>query len=78
MWGTAALDLAYVAAGRFDGFCEIDVKPWETAAGLVLIREAGGLVSQSDGSEYDLNAQNIVAANNILHGMVIEVLSRHE
>ena len=78
MWGTVALDLAYVAAGRFDGFCEIDVKPWETAAGLVLIREAGGLVSQSDGSEYDLNARDIVVANNILHGMVIEVLSRLE
>jgi len=50
--GAAALDLAYVAAGRLDGFWEIGLKPWDTAAGTLLIREAGGLVGTLDGGEY--------------------------
>ncbi len=54
--GSAALDLAYVAAGRIDGFWEIGLKPWDTAAGTLLIREAGGLVGTLDGGEYSRTA----------------------
>ena len=60
--GAAALDLAYVAAGRTDGFFEIGLKPWDTAAGTLMIREAGGLVGTLDGGDYRQNG-NIVAGN---------------
>ena len=58
--GSAALDLAYVAAGRVDGFWEIGLKPWDTAAGTLLIKEAGGLVGTLDGGDYQQGG-NIVA-----------------
>ncbi len=75
VWGAAALDLAYVAAGRFDGFWDESLKPWDTAAGIVLVREAGGLVSRSNGQEYDLAAPDIVASNDNLHGLLIKTLN---
>ncbi len=61
--GAAALDLAYVAAGRLDGFWEIGLQPWDMAAGALLIQEAGGLVSDFDGNNDWLNSGQIVAAN---------------
>lgn len=61
-FGAAALDLAYVAAGRFDGFWERNLKPWDIAAGIVLVREAGGLVQELDGGEI-LKTGNILATN---------------
>ena len=65
--GAAALDLAYVAAGRFDGFWERGLEPWDVAAGIVLVREAGGLVSDMDGGQEMLDCGHIVAANDGLH-----------
>ena len=65
--GAAALDLAYVAAGRFDGFWELDLKPWDIAAGIVLVREAGGLVTELYGGPDLLASGNILAANDHLH-----------
>jgi myo-inositol-1(or 4)-monophosphatase len=62
-WGTASLDLAYLAAGRFDGFWEEGLQPWDMAAGIVLVREAGGLVSDIDGGSGMLANGNILAAN---------------
>lgn len=61
--GAAALDLAYVAAGRLDGFFELRLKPWDMAAGALMVKEAGGLVGALDGSETFLESGNIVAAN---------------
>jgi myo-inositol-1(or 4)-monophosphatase len=58
--GAAALDLAYVAAGRLDGFWEFGLKPWDMAAGVLLIREAGGLTADADGGEHYLESGNIV------------------
>jgi len=58
--GAAALDLAYVAAGRFDAFWEVGLKPWDMAAGVLLIKEAGGLVSDIDGSENFMDSGNVV------------------
>ena len=60
--GSAALDLAYVAAGRFDGFWEFGLKPWDMAAGVVLAREAGAIVKTLDGNEDPLDSGNIIAA----------------
>ncbi len=65
--GAAALDLAYVAAGRYDGFWEFGLSPWDLAAGILLIREAGGYVSDLAGGHDMLNSGTIVAANDHLH-----------
>ena len=64
-FGSAALDLAYVAAGRFDGFWERHLKPWDIAAGIVLVREAGGVVEEIDGGNV-LETGNILASNQSL------------
>lgn len=58
--GAAALDLAYVAAGRLDGFWEFGLEPWDMAAGVLLIREAGGMVTDADGDEHYMDSGNIV------------------
>jgi myo-inositol-1(or 4)-monophosphatase len=65
--GSAALDLAYTAMGRFDGFWEFDLAPWDMAAGLLLVREAGGRVTATGGSEFDLNGRSILATNGRIH-----------
>jgi len=65
--GSAALDLAYVAAGRFDGFWEFGLKKWDTAAGVLLIEEAGGKVSDFDGAAYRLGGAVILATNGLIH-----------
>ncbi len=65
--GSAALDLAGVAAGRFDGFWEFGLKPWDTAAGVLLVEEAGGRVSDFDGKPYRLGGRVILASNGRVH-----------
>jgi len=72
--GAAALDLAYVAAGRTDGFFEIGLKPWDTAAGTLLVREAGGLVGTLDGGEYRQNG-NIIAGNPRVYMALVEAFA---
>ena len=62
-FGSAALDLAWVAAGRFDGYWERGLKPWDMAAGLLLVREAGGFVSDCDGGDDPLKAGSMIAGN---------------
>jgi myo-inositol-1(or 4)-monophosphatase len=64
--GSAALDLAYVAAGRFDGFWEFGLKPWDTAAGVVLVEEAGGKITDLDGKPYVLGGKSILATNGLI------------
>ena len=65
--GSAALDLAYVACGRFDGFWEFGLKKWDTAAGVLLIQEAGGQVSDFAGLAYELGGAVILASNGLIH-----------
>jgi myo-inositol-1(or 4)-monophosphatase len=65
--GSAALDLAYTACGRFDGFFEVGLKPWDIAAGALLVIEAGGRVTQLDGSPLDLNRGEVLASSPVLH-----------
>lgn len=72
--GAASLDLADVAAGRFDGFWELLLAPWDKAAGAVLVREAGGIVTALDGDENVLQHGSIVAGNPKLHGWLMELL----
>lgn len=73
-WGTASLDLAFVAAGRFDGFWEHGLGPWDMAAGIVLVREAGGFVTETDGGPNMLKTGSILAANDPLHPLLIQAL----
>jgi myo-inositol-1(or 4)-monophosphatase len=65
--GSAALDLANVAAGRYDGFWEFNLNPWDTAAGVLLVREAGGTVTRFDGSAFRLKSDEVLASNGIIH-----------
>ena len=74
--GAAALDLAYVAAGRFDGFWESKLKPWDVAAGQLLVREAGGAVTGFDGSDYSVYEHRILASNGQIHGEMVATLAR--
>ncbi len=75
--GSATLDLAYVAAGRLDGFWELGLGPWDMAAGALLITEAGGLVGDLEGNEGYLKSGNIVAGNPKVFAAIIQLLSRH-
>jgi myo-inositol-1(or 4)-monophosphatase len=73
-FGSAALDLAYVAAGRFDGFWERGLKPWDFAAGALLVREAGGFAREPDGQDF-MATGDIVAANESLLGPLVKTLA---
>lgn len=73
--GSAALDLANVACGRVDGFWEFNLNPWDTAAGVVLVREAGGMVSRFDGSPFRIDSRETLASNGIIHQELMEVMA---
>lgn len=73
--GAAALDLAYLAAGRFDGFWELKLKPWDTAAGCLMVEEAGGVISDISGNPWNLESPVILASNGLIHDQMIKVLS---
>lgn len=74
--GAAALDLAYLAAGRLDGFWEVKLKPWDVAAGTLLIQEAGGTVSSFDGSPYTVRNHRILASNGLIHHEMVAMLAQ--
>jgi myo-inositol-1(or 4)-monophosphatase len=74
--GSAALDLCYVAQGRCDGFWEMDLHPWDTAAGLVILEEAGGTVTGFGGNSFSIYGKQIVASNGKIHQEMVEVLKR--
>jgi myo-inositol-1(or 4)-monophosphatase len=74
-FGSAALDLAYVAAGRFDGFWELGLKPWDIAPGILLAREAGAIVTDFVGGDRMLETGDIVAAPPTLHGPMLEIIA---
>ena len=73
--GSAALDLAYVACGRFDGFWEINLNPWDVAAGVLMVKESGGIVTQYDNSLYNIFDETIVATNGGIHEQVLKVIN---
>ena len=72
--GSAALDLAWVAAGRLDGFWERDLQPWDIAAGLLLVTEAGGTVTDAEGGEEMLAKGSVCAGNLDIHPLLLERL----
>jgi myo-inositol-1(or 4)-monophosphatase len=72
--GSAAVDLCYLACGRFDGFWELKLKPWDVAAGAVIVREAGGRVSNFDDGEFSIYDGEALATNGLIHSAMIEVL----
>ena len=74
--GSAALDLAYVAAGRYDGFWEFHLKPWDVAAGALLIQEAGGLATDFHGEQDFLQSGNIVAGNLRIHALLLQHIQK--
>ncbi len=74
-YGSASLDMAYVAAGRFDGFFEWKLHPWDTAAGWLLVEEAGGRVTDFDGSAYDPWLPRVLASNGAIHDQALAVLA---
>ncbi len=74
--GSAAVDLAYVACGRFDGFWESALQPWDVAAGLLLVEEAGGQVSRFDGEVFSMNDRTILTTNGKIHREFVEFLNR--
>ena len=69
--GSAALDLAYVACGRMEGFWEFNLNPWDTAAGILLVEEAGGRVTDFAGAHYRLASDEVLASNNLIHAELI-------
>jgi myo-inositol-1(or 4)-monophosphatase len=73
--GSAALDLAFVAMGRFDSFWEFGLNPWDTAAGVVLVEEAGGKVTDMQGQPYALGGPSILASNGLVHAEMVRVAS---
>ena len=72
--GSAAIDLCYVAAGRFEGFWERDLKPWDTAASTIIVREAGGLITDYRGNDYNPFLKEIVASNGKIHKDMLRII----
>ena len=72
--GSAAIDMAYVACGRFDGFWEEGLNPWDMASGRLLIEEAGGMVTSYDGSPFSIYTPPVCASNGIIHSQMLDVL----
>jgi myo-inositol-1(or 4)-monophosphatase len=72
--GSAALDMCYLACGRFDGFWELKLHAWDTAAGLVIVREAGGKVTDFEGKKYSIYGEIILASNGKIHRKMQKVL----
>jgi myo-inositol-1(or 4)-monophosphatase len=72
--GSAALDLCYVAAGRFDGFWEMKLHPWDVAAGSLMVTEAGGRMSDFKGGTFSIDGEEMVASNGLIHSEMLDVL----
>jgi myo-inositol-1(or 4)-monophosphatase len=72
--GSAALDFAYIAAGRFSGFWECGLSPWDLAAGFLLVSEAGGKLSRYDGSNVSIYDKDVIASNGIIHDELISTI----
>jgi myo-inositol-1(or 4)-monophosphatase len=75
--GTAAVDLAYTACGRFDGYFEYGLSPWDVAAGIVLVREAGGIISDFGGGPEPIVSKSILATNKRLYPSVLRVVRKN-
>ena len=70
--GSAALDLCYVACGRYDAFWEFNLNPWDTAAGVLIVQEAGGTVTNFSGGPFSIDSQQVLASNTLLHDELLK------
>ena len=73
-FGAASLDLAWTAAGRLDGFWERNLRAWDVAAGIIILREAGGFVTDADGKDKMLETGSIVAGNEAIHRQLLKLV----
>lgn len=73
--GSAALDLCYVACGRFDGFWELDLHPWDSAAGSLIVKESKGMISKFDGTTHTPYDKELLASNGLLHSQMVKILT---
>jgi myo-inositol-1(or 4)-monophosphatase len=73
--GSAALDLCYLAKGRFDGFWELKLHPWDTAAGILIVKQAGGRVTDFHGKPFSIYSEHLLASNGAIHSQMIRVLA---
>ncbi|HZX35564.1 MAG TPA: inositol monophosphatase family protein [Thermodesulfobacteriota bacterium] len=76
--GSAALDLSYAACGRFDGFWEMKLKPWDVAAAALMVREAGGTISGFKNEPFTIYSGNVLASNSLIHNEMLSVLNRKQ
>lgn len=74
-WGSAALDLAFVAAGRYDAYFEYGLKPWDVAAGILMVREAGGMMNDAEGNAYRLDGPSLLATNGGIRDAMVDILA---
>ncbi|MGQ0681862.1 inositol monophosphatase family protein, partial [Bradyrhizobium sp.] len=73
-FGAASLDLAFVAAGRLDGYWERNLSPWDIAAGQIMVRESGGIVSGIEGNDDALTSGHVVCGNEFVHAELVKIL----
>ena len=73
--GAAALDLCYLACGRLDGFWELKLHPWDTAAGTLIVREAGGTVTDFSGNSFSISGEETLASNGLIHAEMLSALA---
>jgi len=73
--GAAAIDLAYTAAGMFDGYWEKDISPWDMAAGVLIVKEAGGTITNFGGKHYTVYDKEVIASNGLIHNYIVNVLN---
>ena len=76
--GSAALDICYTACGRLDGFWEMALSPWDVAAGICIVQEAGGMVSNFYSDDFDINVKNIIASNGKIHQQIKDVIASYD
>ena len=74
--GSAALDLCYLAMGRFDGFWELKLHPWDTAAATLIVKQAGGKVTDFEGKPFSIYSEHLLASNGAIHSQMIRVLAQ--
>jgi myo-inositol-1(or 4)-monophosphatase len=75
--GSAALDMAWTAAGRFEAFYEYGLNPWDVAAGTVIVREAGGRVTEFNGNNNPVFGNDMICSNGMIHQELIEVINKY-
>lgn len=76
--GSAAIDLCWVAAGRFDGYYEYSLHPWDSAAGALIVKEAGGKISNFNGSDYNIYENGLLSSNGLIHNELLKVVNEYE